>query len=219
MRNDKDRAIELRKQNKSYNQIARELGMSKSTLSVWFRNLTWSQQITTALNDEADEKQIKLMNQASRLKWEAWRESFRQEAKNDFPKLMQNPLFVAGINLYWGEGDHNIHNGKVKLINTDPHMVEIFSNFLRDIAFVPTEKIICWLILYPDLSEQKCKLFWSKASQVPLSQFRKTQYIKGRHPTRRTVAGMCTLEVYSRGLKEKIFTWIDLFYQQYAGIV
>ena len=79
-----------------------------------------------------------------------------------------------------------------------------------------------WLILYPDLSEKKCKDFWSKTSGIPISNFKKTQLIKGKHPTKKLTYGICIIQMNSRGLKEKLFTWINLFFEKFkltAGIV
>jgi hypothetical protein len=86
--------------------------------------------------------------------------------------------------------------------------------FLRKITKTPEDKIFAWMILYPDLSEEKCKSFWSKISKIPQRRFAKTQFIKGKHPTKKVKHGMCVVQVNSRGLKEKIFTWIDLLHHK-----
>jgi len=74
------------------------------------------------------------------------------------------------------------------------------------------------LILYPDLNENQCKKFWVKVSGISRNQFYKTQFIKGRHPTRRISHGICNLYVASRELKEKIFTWIKLYQQELTRV-
>lgn len=218
MRNDKHLAIELRKRGKSYSKISKELDIPKSTLSGWFSETNWSKEIKKELTRKANyisRKRLLRVNKARQERWEKWREEFRKAARKEFPKLLKNPLFVLGLGLYWGEGDHRLENGKVSLINTDPKIIRLFSEFLRKVIGVPEEKIRAWLILYPDLSEKKCKNFWSEASGVSLENFRKTQFIRGRHPTRRTTYGMCTIQVNSRGLKEQIFVWTDLLYERY----
>jgi hypothetical protein len=213
MRNDRHLAIKLRKKGASYNKICKELCIPKSTIHYWLRDLQWSQQIKKELTRKAlyvAKKRLRLIHKARREYWEKWREEFRKEARKEFPFLIKNPLFVTGINLYWGEGDSKLKNGKVELVNTDPRMISLFVKFLREITKVPENKILIWLILYPDLSEEKCKLFWKKISKISPEQFRKTQFIKGKHPTKKVEYGMCTVMVHSRGLKEKIFTWIEL---------
>ncbi len=217
MRNDKHLAEKLRRRNKSYNQISQELDISKSTLAHWFKNEDWSKKIKKELSQKAlriASKQLRLMNKAKAEKWEKWRQEFRDQAVKEFPSFKNNPLFLAGLMLYWGEGDSKIENCQVRLTNTDPEMIRVFSNFLQKICLVPLEKIRASLILYPDLNEQECKIFWSNVSGIPENQFFKTQFIKGRHPTRRLSKGMCLVSFTSRGLKEKIFVWLKLYQKE-----
>ena len=214
MRNDKHIAIKLRKEGKSYNKISKELDIAKSTLSGWFSNLDWSDVIKQELARKANfiaRKRLRLVNKQRREMWEKWRQGYRDEASRQFPLLENNPLFLAGLMLYWGEGDSKMENCIVRLTNTDSEMIRIFTLFLYKICNVPKEKVKFQLTLYPDLKEEACKHFWSVKSNIPLSQFIKTQYIKGRHPTKRLNYGICVAYVSSRGLKEKIFTWLKLY--------
>ena len=216
MRNDKHLAIKLRKLGRSYHVISKELGVPKSTLSDWLGGTNWSKQIKIELTRRANyvaQKRLRLINKARRAMWERWREVAREEARKEFPRLRRNPLFIAGIMLYWGEGDSKMENGCVKIANTDPEMIRIFALFLKKICRVANEKIKMELILYPDLKEDTCKKLWSKAGQVPLEKFIKTQVIQGRHPTRRLSHGICLMYVNSRQLKEKIYTWLKLYQQ------
>lgn len=221
MRNDKHLAIKLRKQNKSYDKISRELGVPKSTLSEWFSKTEWSQNIKNELTRKANyvaKKRLRLINKARREMWERWREEARQQAEKEFPSLKKNPLLLAGLMLYWAEGDGKMENSLVRLSNITPEIIKIFSLFLQNICQVPQEKIKITLILYPDLKENQCKNFWSKASGISKNQFYKTQFIKGRHPTRRISHGICNVYVASRELKEKIFTWIKLYQQEFTRV-
>lgn len=217
MRNDKHLAIKLRKQGVSYNKIQKELGIPKSTMCYWFKNKLWSQKIKKELTRRANyiaQKRLLLFVKKRQKEWEKWRESFRIEARKEFPDFIKNPLFVSGINLYWGEGDSKLKNGIVRLVNTDSRMLSLFVKFLIKFCKTPHDKIFIYLTLYPDLNEKKCKNFWSKATGIPLNQFRKAQFIKGRHPTKRVENGMCCVVIHSRGLKEKIFTWIDILIKE-----
>ena len=188
MRDDKHIAIKLRKQGKSYTKISKELGIAKSTLSDWFSGLEWSALLKQELARKANfiaRKRLRLVNKQRREMWERWRQEHRDEATYQFPLFKNNPLFLAGLMLYWGEGDSLIKNGFVRLTNTHPEMITIFTSFLRDICGTPEEKIKVQMTLYPDLKEHVCKDVWMKATNLHYSQFIKTQYIKGRHPTKR----------------------------------
>ncbi len=214
MRNDKHLAIQLRKKGLSYNKISKELGIPKSTMHYWFRDEVWSQKIKEELNRKniyVAKKRLRKIIIKRQAYWEKWREEHRQEARKEFPKLKNNPLFISGIMLYWGEGDSVLKNCIVSLANTDPEMIRIFSAFLQKICRTPKEKIRIFLNLYPDLNDDICKKFWSKISGIPTEQFTKTQFIEGRHPTKRLEYGVCHIRLSSRGLKEKIFVWLKLY--------
>ncbi len=222
MRNDKHLAIKLRKKGKCYNKISKELGIPKSTLVSWFSKLKWSIKIKKELTRRANYIAVKrLLSSLKRRKneWEKIRNNFREEAMKEFPILIKNPLFIAGINIYWGEGDSKLCNGLLRMSNTDPRMIDIFSQFLKNILAVPTENIRIGLTLYPDLSEIKCKNFWSEIAKIPINQFYKTQFIQGRHPTKRIEKGICMIGISSRKYKEKVKKWIDLFSKKYSKII
>jgi len=122
---------------------------------------------------------------------------------------MKNPLFVAGLTLYWAEGDSKAKN-PFRLTNTDPRMIALYTKFLTEAIDIPKESLRPAIILYPDLSEKECLTFWSKVIGVPKTQFYKTQFIKGRHPTKRLSKGICMITCGNGQLKEKVTVWIDL---------
>lgn len=135
--------------------------------------------------------------------------------------LANNQLFVAGIMLYFGEGDKMPKNGLVRLGNVSPELLKIFISFLRKICKIDERKIKCYILLYKDLNNNDCINYWKNLLVVDRENFRKSQFIKGRHPKRKTQYGICYIEVCSQGLKEKIMTWIKLFakYLNNAGVV
>lgn len=212
MRKDKGLALQLRRQDRSYREISRSLDVPKSTLATWFKSDRLSQKTKRLLAKRAIEKsrqRIKQLVAVNKVRWEKWREEAREEARKTFALLSKSPLFVSGVMLYWAEGDSKIRN-PFRLTNTDPRMVALYVRFLVESLNIPEETIRPTLILYPDLEEVSCMRFWSKIIGVPKSQFYKTQFIKGRHPTKRLSNGICTITCGNRQSKEKILVWIDL---------
>jgi hypothetical protein len=206
-------ASKLRQKNKSYNEISRILGISKSTLSDWFKNDKSSQKTKLVLsnwrNNPVVAARIKKLVKFNKKRWEKWREAARIKARKEFGQLSKNPLFIAGVMSYWAEGDSGVKN-PVRFTNTDPRMVALYTRFIGGVLKIPTKNIRIGLILYPDLIEDECINFWSKITSVPREQFHKVQYIKGRHSTRRLEHGICMVTCLGRQLKEKILIWIDL---------
>ena len=209
MRPDKAKAIKLRLRGISYNEIVRILGVPKSTLSGWFSKNEDSKKIKEALIEKTKDQRIKKLIAANSEKWEKWREAARKEAVEDFKKLSTNSLFIAGLMVYWSEGDSKPWN-PIRFANTDSRMVSLYTKFLKEILKVNIQKIKIGLILYPDLQESQCINFWSQVTAIPQIQFHKTQYIQGRHKTARLKHGICMVVYFSRQLKEKMLIWIDL---------
>lgn len=214
MRKDKVKAYELRRQEKSYSEISRLLNISKSTLADWFKDQQWSKEIRDKLGLTASlshPKKLSAIIRANKQRWANIHQSYRDLAEKEFQILKKDPLFLAGIMLYWGEGEKTPKMSRVKLANTDPAMIRLFYTFLRDSLKIDPQRICIWLLLYPDLQDKMQQNFWSRATGIPLSQFKKSIYIKGRHPTKRLSYGVCNIFVQSRELKEKMITWIDMY--------
>jgi hypothetical protein len=216
-RNDRHLAVKLRKEGQSYKQISRELNIPKSTLSEWLGNLAWSKKIKGRLFEKArvqSRKKIKLVIAAQKLHWTNLRQQYKKEAINEFQTLKDNKLFLAGLMLYWSEGDNKEKSSMVRLGNTDPRMIKLFIHFALTICKVEKNRVRPTLILYPDIDEIRCKNFWSNFIKIPQEQFYKTQYIQGRHPSKRLENGICTVMVGNMALKTKILTWVDLWAEE-----
>lgn len=213
MRSDKSTALALRRSGKSYNFISSDLNIPKSTLSEWFSKSKWSKTLSRELNAKAFERnrsKFQKMNEANKKRWELWRENARKEAVVEFKKYKDDILFCAGIMIYWGEGDKN-PKLPVRISNTDPELLKIFTKFLKKFAPDISHKIKAHVILYPDLNETECKAYWSSRVGIGLESFYKTQHIIGRHKTRRIGYGIGAVTVSSGQLKQKILKWIESY--------
>jgi hypothetical protein len=162
-----------------------------------------------------DTPHISRRSVAARKRWARYHSEIIDEAKRCFGRFGGNPFFAGGIALYWGEGDSKPTN-PLRLSNTDPRMIALYVKFLRIVMDIPDEKIKIGLVLYPDLSDHACRTFWSDTTGLPAKSFMKTQYIEGRHPTKRLTYGICMVVVNSRAAKLKMLTWIDFFAKQYT---
>ena len=214
---EKNQAIKLRGLGRSYNSIAKELNISKSTVSSWVKDLGWSQKIKDRLTTENNFQSKARAHEIGKINQNRWlklREDKRVQARDEFPQSKTYPLFIPVLMLYWAEGDSNLKEGNVRLTNTDPRMVKLFIIFAMDFLHVPREDIKMGLILYPDLNQTDCVNYWSEYTGIPKANFYKVQYIKGSHPTKRLENGICSVRIVGGvGLKEKIYCWIELIYQ------
>lgn len=214
MRKDKEKAFELRRKSRSYKFISRELNIPLSTLAGWFKHEEWSHEIRDKLGQEASlafPEKLKRMIAANKKRWDDLNQTYRKAATLEFDQFKNDPLFLAGIMLYWGEGEKQPKSSQVRLANSEPEMIKIFNLFLTKVLKISPERISAWLLLYPDLVDSVQKNFWSKATGLSTGQFKKSIYINGRHPTKRLSYGVCTIFVQSRALKERILKWLELY--------
>lgn len=212
----KSKAALLRRSGKSYREISAELGVPLSTLSFWFRNEPWAQEIGKRLREQNTQKGMLGLAKHMRARSFALQFQYakaKQEAAAEFKTLKKNPLFVAAISLYWGEGDKaSLYN--CRLTNVDPQMILIFRRFLTEIGNVPEEKIRYWLLLYPDLDESSCKDYWIEKAKIPKASFTKSIRIQGRHSTKKVAYGVGTVVFSSRYFKEKLLVWTLLLAEE-----
>jgi hypothetical protein len=171
---DKQKAIVMRKKGMSYSQIKKKLSVSKSTLSGWLYNLPLS------------EKRIRELQADSPIRIERYRNTMRakREAKNKIAyqniakrigNISDREFLIAGLFLYWAEGSKT-KTFAIGLTNTNPTMLVVFIRWLKFFS-VPKSKLKVHLHLYSDMNIKRQINFWSKTLNIPISQFRKP-YIK-----------------------------------------
>ena len=210
MRKDKSEAFRLRKSGKSYGQIIHELKIPKGTLSGWFANIDWSDKLKQRLSQTVQMESTKRMVALNAVRGKHLKRAYaeaRCEARAELAVLKYNPMFIAGLMLYWGEGDKRTRS-QVRLCNTDPELVRLFVLFLEKACQIPREHIKASVLIYPDLSPEECLSFWSKRSTVRMSNFHKCVTILGRHKTRKLSHGVCSVMVISTYFKEKMLEWL-----------
>lgn len=214
-------AIRLRLQGYTYSQIKRELNLAKSTLSNWLKNLPLSEDALELLskNKEISEDiRIERFRQTARNKWISRLSKVLENQKAEILPLSGRELFLAGVFLYWGEGDKQ--RGTVAVSNTDPRVIKFVLHWMTRILNVPKAKIRVRLHLYNDMDIAKETNFWSQTLNIPTSQFN-LPYIK--KTTREGVTyksfghGTCNLLCFNTTLSEKIAMTIKAISEFYGA--
>ena len=81
-------------------------------------------------------------------------------------------LKTAGLMLYLGEGAKS-PNGQVNFTNSDPETVVLFLKFLRTIYNPQESRLRCRLYSFSNQNIDNVIEYWSKITQIPISQFNK----------------------------------------------
>ncbi len=204
-REDKEKAIKLRKKGHSYSQIKEKLGVSKSSLSEWLSDFPLSDKRIKELRDRNPRRIENFRNTMKKKRERALEEAYKK-AKKDIGKLNKREILIAGLFLYWGEGSKTAKT-LVSVSNTDPSVLRFFIHWLH-ILGVRKEKINVKLHLYKDMDEEKEKRFWAKELNVPLKNFSRS-YIKDSKISGLTYKngfghGTCAVRVYNGELERYI---------------
>ncbi len=225
MRLDKNKALKLRLQGKSYGEISVALNIPKSTLSDWFSRLEISQKAKERINNRVYEKSIKGLIKRNKLQTHLAQERAklnRETAKKEIPKLSKKELFLTGVALYWAEGYKRpqVHNGRiitshpVSMTNSDPNLIKIFLRFLREICEVPEEKISANVRIYQHQNEAYLLEFWHQVTNIPNNRFQRFYYntnksSSNKRPLNISPYGTIQIRVNNTELYHKIMGWID----------
>jgi hypothetical protein len=211
------KALELRKQGKSYSQIKKELALSKSTLSVWLRNYPLSKEQIRVLRDWS-EVRIEKFRRTMQRKREKRLASYRAEERKKWLPLSPRELFLAGLFLYWGEGNKSLGGG-ISLSNSDPNVIKFFIYWLVKCLRLDFKKIKVYVHLYSDMNINEELGYWSKELRIPLGQFSRP-YIKKNERAdidqKGFGHGTCNLFISDVRTKERMMMGIRAIYENYS---
>lgn len=214
---DREKALELRKQEMSYSQIKKILKVSKSTLSLWLRDYPLSKERIRELRD-CNEQRIERFRETMRKKKEKRLKNFYQQEKRFIFPINKRELYLSGLLLYWGEGSKS-QLTMLSISNTDPSIVKFFIFWLHKCLGVPKKKLTVNLHLYNDMNINKEIKYWSEALEIPLKQFTKP-YIKKSSSKRINHKGAfghgtCQARVCNARLSEKTLMGIKAIADRY----
>src|SRR3990167_7463158 len=142
------KALELRKEGKSYNQIKQTLRVSKSTLSYWLHDAPLSSEQMKMLRDW-NEVRIEKFRETWRKKKELRLNEFYEVAKKQILPLSERELHIAGLFLYWGEGLKGLKY-PLMISNTNPTVIQFSLFWMNKILKISKESLRFKLHLYSD---------------------------------------------------------------------
>lgn len=203
----KNLAVKLRREGKTYSEILEKIKVSKSSLTLWLRDI----ELTQLQKEKILAKSDKARYAAGQRKTEkriVTTNKIIADAKVEFQTLIKNPLFLIGLSLYWAEGDkHRLE--RVKFTNSDPKMVELMMRWFREICEVKEEKFRVALHIHNLIMNDDVKGFWHKLTKIPVNQFNKLYVKQTTLRQRRNVLynGTCGIVVGDRALFRRILGW------------
>lgn len=107
-------------------------------------------------------------SEINKLRFDRKIPSFKTKPINSARK---KELKAIGSMLYWGEGYKSEKSSFVDFTNSDPEMVAIFLEYLRNTYQINEKKLRILLYCYANQDVDDLILYWSKLTQIPKNQF------------------------------------------------
>ena len=174
------RARELRKEGESIIVIAKNLEISKSTISAWCRDIVLSEeQVLRLLNNKVlglRKGQLKgaLVQKMRRL---ARIEGYAQEGYKKFENFTSDQFFVAGLALYLAEGRKT---QRVVFTNSDPRVIKFMLKWFKEFFKISSDRISFYVYIN-EIHKYREKIvvdYWSDYLKVSLPHFKRVTFIK-----------------------------------------
>jgi hypothetical protein len=208
-------ARELRAQGLDYNEIAARLRVSKSSVSLWVRDLPRPPRLCCDQSKErsaegarrywANERQVRATRNAGEV----------AAAVSEIGNLTDRELLIAGAIAYWCEGaKQKPHQNfaRVVFVNSDPGLIRFFLRFLASVG-VERSDLTFSVHIHETADAEAAQRFWQDVAGASPEQFTKPT-IKRHNPktNRKNVGesyhGCLRIGVYrSSALYRKIAGW------------
>ncbi len=175
---EKQKAIELRSKGFSLNEIKDRIAASKSTISLWVRDIELSKIAQARIEGRMTKGQI--ASRISKRKQTLLREEYSTEVAQKLIKnirIDKNHQKAYCAMIYYCEGVKDVRSG-VRFTNSDSGLIRLFMTFLRKSFFVDEKKFRACIHLHSYHDENEQLKFWSKTSNIPVRQFVKSYHKK-----------------------------------------
>jgi hypothetical protein len=170
-----NRARDLRAQGWTYKEICAELGVSRSSVSLWVRDVEFDRAAWEARSHNnyvtGNHGPRPKRRHRQQIEKELEIALMRVQGEVRVGELTDQQFLIAGAMLYAGEGSKT--DTTVALPNSDPRMITFFLSWLRHFYEIDESRLRVWLYLHEGLDIEAAVSFWSSLTQIPVTQFGK----------------------------------------------
>lgn len=216
----KSEAIRLREKGFSIRRIEKNLGIPRSTLSGWLKEVKITQKQKNSLLQDWKDGLTKARQKA--IIWHNTKKEERiKEAKKAATETLNgidtentNIIELALAFLYLGEGTKK--SPQTALGSSNPNILKFFLSAIQKIYGLDVKELRYELYLRADQKPDEIKAFWSKALRVPTDSFKwinidkRTKGIK----TYPDYKGVCSIQCGHVAIQRKLLNLANLFSQK-----
>jgi hypothetical protein len=161
---EQQQARQLRRTGLPLAEIAAHLGVAKSSVSLWVRDVEFSSLPRPPRGRRRDPNALQRRRRAEI-------DRLVEDGRARIGRLSEREFLVAGVALYAGEGAKR--DGAVKFANSDPRMITFYCAWLRRFFEIDEARLRVRLYLHEGLDLDASVAFWSELTGIPRSQFQK----------------------------------------------
>jgi len=207
---EKKMARQMRSEGLPLREIAERLGVSKSSVSVWVRDveLTPEQKQGLIAKNPIYNGQLRGAG-GNKKKWMVVRKEMQERGRVDARN--GGRIHLAGCMLYWAEGYKRNNRSTVAFSNSDFAMMRLFLRFLKECFGVKDDDVALSLSCYSDLcSVEDTEKKWLDELSLPKTCLRKTMVDRRPRCSKRKRNGLlkygtCKMTVCSVDIMQRIY--------------
>lgn len=178
---DKLKAQHLRSLGLSYNEILKQVRVSKDTISRWCRDIILTPEQLVRLRNNKSLGQDKGRIIGAKVQQERKNQQINDLFKIGYKrvgKLTKRERFIAGIALYIGDGYKN--QNVFGFSNSDPKAISFIVSWLKEFFKFDTNKIKGQIWIHDNLNIEIARNFWVKTTKIPEQNLYKTYIAKNK---------------------------------------
>jgi len=208
-----NKAIKLRQQGHSFREIGEHFNISKSTASLWLRDVKMSAKGKIRLQKRCDDGREKGAITNRKKRREIWQKMadktvvFKKDLADYGPKYLKTLLAM----LYWGEGYKN--GRSLVFMNSDSEMVKVYLFLLRKSFKINESKLKAVIHLHEYHNQTEMINYWANIMDISKKQI--TIYKKGHTGIRKkdNYRGCVSVRCYNSLIVDEILLIIKRFQQ------
>lgn len=176
----KEKAIAMRREGKVYGEILAVVPVSKSTLSLWLREVGLSipqQQHITKLRMQAQQKGARVRHEMAVEK----RDGIYDISRDQIGGLSDREVWLLATMAYWAEGSKERKHGTgvgAEFSNMDPRMLRVYIFWLTHIQKIPRTNIAFEIYIHENSKHnvETVQKYWAAELSISVQDLQKVRF-------------------------------------------
>lgn len=221
---EKEKALTLRRQGKTYTDILELVPVAKSTLGLWLKEAKLSVPEKQKFTEAKRLASLRGGQAKKKLRMEK-QDKISSAANLDILDISSRELFLIGVIMYWAEGakEKEYYPGsQLQFSNMDPKMIRVFLAWLSGTCKIPKNMITFNIFLHETHKNRvyEVRKYWSKITGFHVKNFstvywKKAKLKTSRRNTEGKYYGVLKIKVRrSSDLVRKIAGWSEGIFEK-----